>query len=88
MKNLGVYSEIVNITADNNNDKKAVIFSENGDDGTGEVIWKRKNLSDLQFYHDLIKAEFEDTVNNEKYKNSLKTILKEEQCLRPTHLHS
>jgi len=85
MKNLGVYSEIVDITADNNNSKKAVIFNESGDDGTGEVIWEKKNLSHLQFYLDLIKAELKDADSNEKYKDNLENILKKEQC---TSAHS
>jgi hypothetical protein len=84
MKNLGVYSEIINITADNKNGKKAVMFNESGDDGTGEVIWAKKNLSKLQFFHDLIKTELENT-SNEKFKNSLENILKEQQC---TSAHS
>ena len=87
MKNLGIYSEIVDITADNKNNKKAVIFNESGDAGTGEVIWEKKNLLNLQFFHDLIKEEFEEIedTSNEKYKDSLEIILKEEQC---TSAHS
>jgi hypothetical protein len=87
MKNLGVYSEIVNITADNKSGRKSVIFNESGDNGTGEVIWEKKNLSQLQFFHDLIKTEIEDIKdsNNEEYKENLEAILKEQQC---TSAHS
>ena len=82
MKNIGVYSEIIDITADNKNDKEAVIFSESKDGETGEVIWERKNISELQFFHDLIKDELEEIkdTSNEKYKTSLETMFKEQKC--------
>ncbi len=50
-------------------------------------IWEKKNLLNLQFFHDLIKEEFEEIedTTNEKYKDDLENILKEQQC---TSAHS
>lgn len=68
MKNSGKYSEIVDITADNTNDENTVMFSEEGQIGSGGVQWKRSKLGNFTFHKEQLEKEF------------LEKMLKEQKC--------
>ena len=44
LKNLGIYSEIIDISVD----RDKIIFQEQGQIGKGELIWKKDQLKDLE----------------------------------------
>ncbi len=51
MKNLGVYSDVIDISAEG----QSVKFSEIGKIGEGEFIWKEKQLLSFQFREDELR---------------------------------
>ena len=53
MKNLGIYSDVVDISAK----EQSVIFSEEGELGKGEFVWNKKQLLEYQFNHEVIEEE-------------------------------
>jgi len=86
MKNLGMYSEIVDIATDNTTDEKTVIFSESGQQGTGEFIWEKRRLTTFQFNQDLLEAELKEN-KEEKSKLMLEKTLNEQKCSSVHSLH-
>lgn len=82
MKNIGKYSEVVEITTDNTTDEKTVIFSEIGQQGKGEVVWKNKHLATFQFNKSILEAERKE-IEKENSKLMIVKILDEQKCTSP-----
>ncbi|KKN43228.1 hypothetical protein LCGC14_0705410 [marine sediment metagenome] len=76
MKNLGVYSEVIDISTK----EQSVIFSEEGEHGRGEFVWKKKHLLEFQFNHEVIEEELKQEYSDET-KTKLQTILDTKQCM-------
>ena len=76
MKNLGIYDDIVDITANGH----SVIFSEEGTNGRGEVPWDKDQLLKFSFDDELVKRELESEYN-ENSKEKLRTLLEKKRCL-------
>ena len=78
MKNLGVYSDVIEITANNKIDKRAIAFKEEDQKkGTSEFIWGRKHLLNFQYNKSLVEAELKEE-EDERIKNILQTNLSQE----------
>ncbi len=75
MKNLGIYSEIIDISTK----EQSVIFSEEGKLGKGEFVWKKKQLLEYQFNHEVIEEELKKEYSQET-KTKLQTLLDTKQC--------
>jgi hypothetical protein len=76
MKNLGIYSEITEIKADNTTEEKAIIFSESSQQGTGEVYWKRQHLINFQYNQDLINEEVSSSAHSLTFLKWIEEIAK------------
>jgi len=83
-KNLGKHSEVVEITADNTTGERTVIFGEIGQQGEGEVVWKRKHLATFQFNKNFLETEYKE-IEKERSKLMVKKVLNEQKC---TSAHS
>ena len=76
MKNLGIYDDIVDITAN----EHSVIFSEEGTNGRGEIPWDKNQLLKFSFDDKLVKRELESEYK-ENSKEKWRTLLEKKRCL-------
>ncbi|MFW9876142.1 MAG: hypothetical protein ACFFG0_23825, partial [Candidatus Thorarchaeota archaeon] len=84
MKNMGKYSEVVEITADHTDENMTVIFDEIGQQGKGQVNWKRNALGTFHYNKEILERELKE-INSEKIKGIIEKILNEQKC---TSAHS
>jgi len=70
MKTLGIYNEIVEITASYSKNREIVKFQEEGQQGAGQVKWGKNQLADFHFDKDSITTELE-TILDEKLRDIL-----------------
>ena len=75
IKNMGFYSEIVNIDIN----LQRVIFSESGDEGNSEIEYEKKDLVNLKFNEKELLSEIEREQDKIK-KQTLTKKLKEKDC--------
>ncbi len=76
LRNSDLYSEIVKIQANEQN----IIFSESGQIGEGQIIWKKKDLNKLIFHSDLIEFQLKQDNLGKKDKKLLEKIQAERTC--------
>jgi hypothetical protein len=79
-KNIGKHGEIIEITANNSDSKRAVRFSDAGQIGNGGVNWKREALAHFTFNQSQIEKELESG-EGEQTMEVIHQILSEQTCI-------
>ena len=76
LKNMGVYSEIINIRVNADN----INFNESGQLGNSEIIWKKNQLKSLEFNQDLLENELKKGKIKKTEKDELEAIVSSKEC--------
>ncbi len=77
LRNMDLYSEIITIKVEQNE----ISFSEEGQLGAGEIIWKKKQIKNLHFDLEPIKEELKDENLSQSSKTILENILERKECI-------